>query len=88
METQAGLGILSLLPVILALILAFVTKNAVFSLLVGCGVGVVLGGLDPATGLAALFRTALGNEDFIWVMMLLLKMQLMMRLWGSSSRSI
>jgi Na+/H+ antiporter NhaC len=70
METQIQLGILSLLPVVLALVLAFATKDAVFSLLVGCGVGVVLAGFDPATGLSKLFQTALGNRDFIWVMMI------------------
>jgi len=64
------LGLLSLLPVVLALILAFATKDAVFSLLVGCVVGVVVGGFDPATGLAKLFQTALGNQDFVWVMMI------------------
>jgi Na+/H+ antiporter NhaC len=61
---------LSLLPVILALALAFITKDAVLSLIAGCVVGVVLAGYDPATGLARLFREALGNEDFVWVMMI------------------
>jgi Na+/H+ antiporter NhaC len=50
--------------------LAFITKHAVFSLLIGCTVGVVLAGFDPATGLAQLSQTALGNKDFIWVMMI------------------
>jgi len=67
---EADLGLVSLLPVALALVLAFVTKDAVLSLLVGCVVGVVLAGYDPATGLARLFRDALGNDDFIWVMMI------------------
>jgi len=70
MNIQANLGIFSLLPVVLALLLAFITKDAVFSLIVGCLVGVVVGGLDPATGMARLFQTALGNQDFIWVMMI------------------
>ncbi|MFC1729405.1 Na+/H+ antiporter NhaC family protein [candidate division KSB1 bacterium] len=70
METDFISGLISLLPIILALVLAFATKDAVFSLLVGCVVGVVLTGLDPATGLADLFQTALGNRDFIWVMMI------------------
>jgi Na+/H+ antiporter NhaC len=65
-----GLGMLSLLPVVLALILAFITRDAVFSLLIGCVVGVVMQGFDPATGLAKLFTKALGNGDFIWVTMI------------------
>ncbi|GAK54940.1 hypothetical protein U27_01771 [Candidatus Vecturithrix granuli] len=65
-----GLGILSLVPVALALVLAFVTKDAVFSLLIGCVVGVIFQGFDPATGLSKLFQNSLGNADFIWVVMI------------------
>ena len=46
---EASSGALSLVPVVLALLLAFWTKNAAFSLLVGCVVGGVLAGFDPAT---------------------------------------
>jgi Na+/H+ antiporter NhaC len=70
MESELSLGLLSLLPIIIALVLAFLTKDAVFSLLIGCSIGVVLAGLDPASGLAVLFQNALGNKDFIWVMMI------------------
>ena len=70
MTVESGLGIFSLLPIIIALILAFITKDAVFSLLIGCVFGVVLAGLDPASGLAVLFQNALGTKDFIWVMMI------------------
>ncbi|NQT17177.1 MAG: transporter [Planctomycetes bacterium] len=70
MIAEADLGLWSLLPVVLALALAFVTKDAVLSLIVGCVVGVVLAGYDPATGMAKLFQSALGNKDFIWVMMI------------------
>ena len=70
MTIEADLGLLSLLPVVLALVLAFVTKDAVLSLIAGCVVGVMLAGYDPATGLAELCRHALGNEDFVWVMMI------------------
>ena len=69
-ENIAMKGIWSLLPIALALLLAFKTKEAVFSLLVGCTVGVILAGFDPASGLSKLFQHALGNGDFIWVMMI------------------
>jgi len=70
MVSETNPGIISLLPIILALILAFITKNAVLSLLVGCLVGVLFIGQDPASGLAMLFQNALGNKDFIWVLMI------------------
>jgi Na+/H+ antiporter NhaC len=70
MPEQASLGALSVLPVMLALGLAFWTRNAALSLLAGCIAGGVLAGFDPATGLTRIFRTALGTSDFIWVMMI------------------
>lgn len=63
-------GIISLLPIFLTLFLAFKTKDAVFSLLMGCILGVVIAGFDPATGLSKLFQLSLGNADFIWVLMI------------------
>jgi len=63
-------GPLSLAPVVLALVLAFWTRNAAFSLLAGCLVGGMIAGADPVTGLVQTFRDALGNADFIWVMMI------------------
>lgn len=61
---------ISLLPIVTALVLSFKTKNAVFSLLVGCIVGVVITGVNPVSGIAALFTTALSNETFIWVLLI------------------
>ncbi|MCF7936509.1 MAG: hypothetical protein K9L28_09220 [Synergistales bacterium] len=70
MEIEGSFGILSMAPVILALVLAFLTRDAIFSLLVGCGVGVVIAGFNPAAGMVSLFKEALGNGWFIWVMMI------------------
>jgi Na+/H+ antiporter NhaC len=81
MENEVGLGILSLLPVIVALILAFSTRDAIFSLLIGCIIGVMLQGYDPATGLANLTMDALGNRDFIWVMMIEVAVGIMIALY-------
>ncbi|MCQ2554588.1 MAG: transporter [Clostridia bacterium] len=69
-------GILSLLPIVLALILAFVTRDALLSLLAGVIVGVCMlfgqdvlwNAKDPFRGLACVFQEALGNADFIWVL--------------------
>jgi len=70
MENIAAKGIISLVPIVLTLFLAFFTKDAIFSLVIGCVAGVVIAGFDPATGLSKLFQHALGNADFIWVMMI------------------
>ncbi len=61
---------LSLVPVLVALVLAFWTRNAAFALFVGCLVGGIIAGFDPATGLVQIFQQALGNADFIWVMLI------------------
>lgn len=63
-------GAWSLAPVVVALLLAFWTRNAAFSLLVGCVVGAIIAGPDPVSGLVVTFQQALGNADFVWVMMI------------------
>jgi len=70
MDGTINYGIISLIPIFLTLFLAFKTKDAVFSLIIGCLTGVVIAGVGPATGLSQLFQKALGNADFIWVMMI------------------
>ena len=61
-------GILSLAPVVIALVLSFITKDALLSILVGVIVGVVITGSDPISGLSGIFQSALGTPDFIWVL--------------------
>lgn len=56
----------SVLPPLLAVALAFITREAVVSLIVACVVGVVLLG-QGVQGFPDLLTRALGNEDFIWV---------------------
>lgn len=70
MGVELEIGFFSLLPVMVALTLAFVLKDAVLSLLIGCVVGVVLAGYDPVSGAVQPLRRSLGNEDFIWVMLI------------------
>ena len=60
-------GILSLAPAVVALILAFATRNALFSILIGVLVGVVITGQNIIMGFSGIMQSALGNADFIWV---------------------
>lgn len=60
-------GIMSLAPAVIALVLAFVTKNALFSILIGVLVGVGITGQNLLFGFSGLMQDALGNADFIWI---------------------
>lgn len=60
-------GILSLAPALIALVLAFVTRNALISILIGVLVGVAITGENIVMGFSSLMQNALGNTDFIWV---------------------
>ncbi len=71
MESVINFGVWSLLPLVLALITAFWTRSAIFSLFSGCLVGVMmmgydpsasLWGIDPAGGLVKLIENSLGGE--------------------------
>ena len=61
-------GILSLAPAAVALVLAFVTRDALLSILIGVIVGIVISGQNVITGFTGLIQEALGNADFIWVL--------------------
>lgn len=68
MDPVTNFGILSLLPAVVAVILAFVTREAVFSLLMGVLVGILITGQNILFGFTGLTQSALGNADFIWVL--------------------
>lgn len=68
MEPLTSYGILSLLPAFIALVLAFVTKDAIFSLLFGVLIGIIVTGQNLLLGFTGLLQKALGNGDFIWVL--------------------
>lgn len=68
MGPTANYGILSLLPAVTALVLAFITREAVFSLLVGVLIGILVTGQNILFGFTGLAQDALGNADFIWVL--------------------
>jgi len=63
-------GVLSLAPAVIALVLAFVTKNALFSILIGVVIGVAITGENLLFGFSGLLQDALGNADFIWIIAL------------------
>ena len=60
------MGWISIVPVALAVILAFVTRNTIVSLATACILGCLLGE-KGIFGFTDLLKTSLGNEDFIWV---------------------
>jgi len=69
METIEYFGVLSLVPASVAIVLAFVTRNTVFSLATACLVGVLVAG-KGFMGFPDLLKNALGNTNFSWVLLL------------------
>ena len=63
-------GILSLAPAFIALALAFTTRNALFSILIGVLAGVVISGQNMISGFAGIVQSACGNADYLWVISL------------------
>lgn len=63
------LGILSIIPPVIAVTLAFVTRNTILALAAACVIGVLLNG-DGLLGFPDLMKTSLGNEDFAWIFLL------------------
>lgn len=68
MGPNVSYGILSLLPAFIALVLAFITREAIFSLLIGVLVGILVTGQNILFGFTGILEEALGNADFIWVL--------------------
>lgn len=69
MEATDYIGPLSLVPASVAILLAFITRNTVFSLAVACLAGVLVAG-EGFIGFPDLLVGALGNEDFSWILLL------------------
>lgn len=59
-------GWLSLIPPLLAILLAFLTREPIFSLAIACFVGVLLMG-QGLIGFPELLVKTLGSRDFMWV---------------------
>lgn len=69
MEAGASLGFISILPAFIAIILAFKTRNTVFSLFVACFIGILLSG-QGLMAFPALLKNALGTTSFSWILLL------------------
>lgn len=69
MEATDYIGPLSLIPAGIAIVLAFVTRNTVFSLAAACLAGVLVAG-EGLLGFPNLLVGALGNEAFSWILLL------------------
>jgi len=66
---EFNFGAWAVMPAVAAVILAFITRDALFSLLVASISGLFIQG-KGLWGLPGLFMKALGNADFIWVVMI------------------
>ena len=69
MDPQDHIGLLSVMPAALAIVLAFVTRNTVFSLAVACFVGVITLG-NGLMGFPTLLKETLGTTSFSWILLL------------------
>jgi Na+/H+ antiporter NhaC len=69
MESVNDIGALSLVPASVAILLAFITRNTVFSLGLACIVGVFIAG-EGVLGFPNLLKSALGTEAFSWILIL------------------
>lgn len=65
-------GLWALTPLVVTLVLAFVTRSAIVSMLVGVFVGTLMTGAMPGSGLSDLFQASLGNEGFIWICLIVM----------------
>lgn len=90
MNEVTDLGVLSLLPLALALAAAFVSRNAIFALFLGCIVGVALVGwaesglaFNPIYAFSDTLQTAL-DGDFIWVSLIVIFIGILFELFKAA----
>ncbi|WP_042143481.1 Na+/H+ antiporter NhaC family protein [Paucisalibacillus sp. EB02] len=69
MDGTTTLGFISILPPLIAIVLAFWTRDTIFSLAIACVVGILLAG-EGLLGFPNLMKEALGNESFSWIFLL------------------
>lgn len=69
MEEVVNMGIISIIPSFLAIVLSFATRNTIVSLVVACIAGTLLAG-QGFLGFPTLLKESLGTTSFSWVMLL------------------
>ncbi|WP_164215823.1 Na+/H+ antiporter NhaC family protein [Virgibacillus sp. YIM 98842] len=69
MEDLTTLGFISIIPPIIAVVLAFWLRDTILALGIACVVGVLLAG-EGLLGFPNLMTNALGNTDFSWILIL------------------
>ncbi len=74
-------GMWSLLPLLVTLVLAFITRSALIAMLAGTFVGSLMMGAIPGVGLNQLFQSSLGNGDFIWICEIVLLIGILFQLF-------
>ena len=62
-----NMGVISIIPALIAIVLSFATRNTIVSLVVACIVGTLLSG-QGLLGFPTLLKTSLGTTSFSWVM--------------------
>lgn len=65
-------GLYALAPLAVTLVLAFLTRSALIAMLLGTFVGTLMLGGIPGASLSALFQSALGSAEFIWIVLIVL----------------
>ncbi|WP_106496336.1 Na+/H+ antiporter NhaC family protein [Lentibacillus sp. Marseille-P4043] len=69
MDADSTIGFISILPPLIAIVLAFWTKDTILSLGIACVFGVLIAG-DGLLGFPNLMKEALGNTSFSWIFLL------------------
>ncbi|WP_077329696.1 Na+/H+ antiporter NhaC family protein [Virgibacillus siamensis] len=69
MDGATTVGFVSILPPLIAIVLAFWTRDTILSLAIACVVGVLMAG-EGLLGFPNLMKEALGNASFSWIFLL------------------
>ena len=81
-----NMGILSLIPITIAIVLALITKDTVLSLGAACIIGCFMSGMG-IWGFPSLLLDALGTPDFIWTALIILSSAYLSPITKEAARS-